>query len=119
MAFDHQKLLVYQPALDVLELCDDINSPLPRGRAHLRDQIDRAANSIIGNLAEGAGEFSPNEKARFYRMARRSGIERAAWLDVVDRRKEAPGQLLSKALTALREVVSMLVALIKRADRSA
>ena len=119
MAFDHQKLVVYQRALDVLELCDDINSHLPQGRAHLRDQIDRAANSIIGNTAEGAGEFSPNEKARFYRMAPRSGIELAAWLEVVGRRTEAPQDLLSKALSALEEVVSMLVALIKRADRSA
>jgi len=55
----------------------------------------------------------------FYRMARRSGIELAAWLEVVERRNEAPEDLLSKALTALEEVVSMLVALIKRADRSA
>jgi len=52
-------------------------------------------------------------------MARRSGIELAAWLDVVDRRKDAPVELVSKALTALEEVVSMRVALIKRANLSA
>ena len=34
------------------------------------------------NIAEGAGEFAPKEKARFYRMARRSATESAAVLDV-------------------------------------
>jgi len=33
------------------------------------------------NIAEGAGESSPNEKVRFYRMARRSAIECAGILD--------------------------------------
>jgi len=39
--------------------------------------------------------------------------------DVVERRNEAPEDLLSKALNALEEIVSRLVALIERADRSA
>jgi len=34
------------------------------------------------NIAEGAGEFAPKEKVRFYRMARRSATESAAVLDV-------------------------------------
>ena len=33
------------------------------------------------NLAEGAGELSPSEKARFYRMALRSATECAAIID--------------------------------------
>jgi four helix bundle protein len=37
------------------------------------------------NIAEGAGEFSPSEKARFYRMARRSATECAAILHVCRR----------------------------------
>jgi four helix bundle protein len=33
------------------------------------------------NIAEGAGEFAPEEQARFYRMARRSATESATILD--------------------------------------
>ena len=87
------------------------------GRAHLRDQIERAVTSVVANIAEGAGEFSPKEKARFYRMARRSAIEVAAWLEVTARRQEAPEPLLTRALALLEEVVAMLVSPIKNADR--
>ncbi|MBW3534903.1 MAG: four helix bundle protein, partial [Gemmatimonadetes bacterium] len=38
----------------------------------LEDQLDRAATSIVLNIAEGAGEFSLPDKQRFYRMAKRS-----------------------------------------------
>jgi four helix bundle protein len=117
MAFDHQKLDVYHRALESLELCDQICEHLPRGRAHVREQIDRAASSIVANVAEGAGEFKPKEKARFYRMARRSAIEVAAWLDIIALRGDAPKPLVKKGLQLLEQVVSMLVGLIKSCDR--
>lgn len=117
MAFDHHKLQVHQRALDALETCDEIVQHLPKGRAHLRDQIERSATSVVANIAEGTGEFSPKEKARFYRMARRSAIEVAAWLEITARRREAPEAKLNEALGQLEQVVAMLVALIKSCDR--
>jgi len=117
MAFDHHKLDVYQRALDALDACDRITAQLPKGRAHLRDQIDRASGSIVANIAEGAGEFSPAEKARFYRMARRSAIEVVAWLEIIERRDEAPEEPLREALEHLERVVSMLVKLIRARAR--
>jgi four helix bundle protein len=44
-------------------------------------QFVRAALSIMLNIAEGSGEFRSREKARFYRMARRSSYECAAIVD--------------------------------------
>jgi four helix bundle protein len=117
MAFDHHKLDVYRRSLTLLETCDEIARQLPTGRAHLRDQMDRAASSIVANIAEGAGEFSRKEKARFYRMARRSGIEIAAWLDIIMRRQEVPEPLVQQALQLLEAVVSMLVKLIRSCER--
>ena len=64
---------------------DKITASFPRGRAYLTDQLQRAGTSISLNIAEGAGEFSTNEKSRFYRMAKRSGTETAAILDVAKR----------------------------------
>ena len=71
----------------------------------------------MANIAEGAGEFSPKEKARFYRMARRSANEVAAWLEIVELRREAAPALLRAALRELEEVVSMLVGLIQSCER--
>jgi len=46
MAFDHERLDVYQRALEVLDLCDAIAEQMPAGRAHLKDQLDRAATQV-------------------------------------------------------------------------
>jgi hypothetical protein len=49
VAFDPHKLDVYRRSLELLETCDAIVHQLPPGRAHLRDQMDRAASSIVAN----------------------------------------------------------------------
>jgi four helix bundle protein len=116
MSFDHERLDVYQRALEVLDLCDEIAEQLPKGRAHLRDQLDRAATSIVLNIAEGAGEFSFDEKCRFYRIARRSATETAALLHVVLRRRH-PRNKIQAARELLDRVVAMLVRMTKPSFR--
>ena len=54
---DHEKLTVYQVAIEFVILADDIIEHLPRGRAYLRDQLQRAVLSIPLNIAEGAGSM--------------------------------------------------------------
>ena len=85
MQFDHEKLDVYVATMDFVALAQRIIAALPVGHASLADQLRRAATSIALNIAEGAGEFSKPDKARFYRFARRSGTECAAALDVAVR----------------------------------
>jgi four helix bundle protein len=80
--FDHERLDVYRVALEFVVLASDVAGRMPKGRAYLADQLQRAATSIALNIAEGAGEFASAEKARFYRIARRSATESAAILDV-------------------------------------
>ncbi|MAQ15671.1 MAG: hypothetical protein CMN30_12865 [Sandaracinus sp.] len=113
MPFDHEKLDVYHRALDALELSDRIGTMLPPGRAGVRDQLDRASTSVVANIAEGAGEFSRPEKARFYRIARRSAIEVVAWLDITRRRNEANRSTIDQAMEDYRAIVAMLVRLIR------
>jgi four helix bundle protein len=113
MSFDHERLDVYQRALELLDLCDTILEKLPAGRAHLKDQLDRAATSIVLNVAEGAGEFSPDEKRRFYRIARRSATESAAILHIMARRGHTPADLAQQARDLLGRIVSMLVRMTK------
>jgi four helix bundle protein len=110
---DHERLEVYHIALDFLPLADEVANALPSGRAYLNDQLHRASTSIVLNIAEGAGEFSKREKARFYRMALRSSTECAAILDVCRRLSLAPeGELLAGKEILVR-VVAMLVKLVR------
>jgi len=117
-ALDHTKLDVYRCALDLLEILDAITAELPAGRAHLKDQLDRAGTSVVLNIAEGAGEFSAAEKQRFYRMARRSGTEVGAILDILGRRKVVRDDLLGRAIELLVRVVAMLCKLLTRSSES-
>ena len=82
MGFDHEKLEVYQLAIEFVADANGIIEGLPRGRGYLADQLQRGALSIVLNIAEGAGKFSPADKAVFYTRARASATESAAVLDV-------------------------------------
>ncbi|HEX6271490.1 MAG TPA: four helix bundle protein [Polyangiaceae bacterium] len=117
MSFQHEQLDVYQRALEVLDLCDEIVEQMPPGRAHLKDQLDRAATSIVLNVAEGAGEFSVDEKCRFYRIARRSATEAAAILHIVLRRGHGPEDKIRAARELLDRIVAMLVRMTKPSFR--
>ena len=57
-----------------------------RGAADLRDQILRAAESIVLNIAEGAGRVGSDDKRRIYRMASGSAMECAAALELLRNR---------------------------------
>ncbi len=80
--FDHEKLDVYQIAIQFVILIDAVVKDFPKGRSYLSDQLQRAGTSIPLNIAEGSGEFSLSEKGRFYRMAKRSATECAGIIDV-------------------------------------
>jgi len=43
--FDHEKLDVYQAAIDLVTLINSVVENLPRGRAYLADQLQRAGTS--------------------------------------------------------------------------
>jgi four helix bundle protein len=71
MPFDHERLEVYQVALDFFDLADVVVDQLRHrgGRSNLADQLGRAALSIVNNISEGAGKFSKPDKRRFYSIA--------------------------------------------------
>lgn len=108
-AFDHEKLDVYRAAIELVVLIDNVVENFPRGRAYLADQVQRAGSSVPLNIAEGAGEFSSNEKSRFYRMAKRSATECAAIFDVCLHLKiiDEPKHVQMRQL--LMRIVSMLI----------
>ena len=113
MVFDFEKLDVYQVSLDFVTTSERVIEDLPAGRAYFRDQIRRAANSICANIAEGVGEYAQAEKARFYRIARRSAVECASHLLVAERLGVANSEDVSKGREQLHRIVAMLTSLAK------
>ena len=86
----HERMPVYLLALEFFEGVHVLTATMPRQWRHLFDQLQRASLSILLNVAEGAGEFAPAEKARFYRMAQRSAIECRSALDAAERLNLVP-----------------------------
>ena len=113
MAFDHERLDVYQLALDFLVFADDIIEHLPRGRGHLADQLSRAATSIVLNIAEGAGKFSKPDKRRYYLSSAGSATECAAILDVCLRLTLIHVDVHTAGKAMLERIAAMLVKLAK------
>ncbi|MFT4058793.1 MAG: four helix bundle protein [Legionella sp.] len=106
--FDHEKLDVYQKAIEFVALIESIVKQFPKGRAYLIDQLQRAGSSVVLNIAEGAGEFSMNEKIRFYRMARRSATECVGILDICMHFNLIDENISLKSRNLLLRIVSML-----------
>ena len=111
---DHEKLTVYQTAIEFVILVDNMIKSLPRGRAYLSDQLQRAGLSIPLNIAEGAGEYSIDEKARFYRIAKRSATECASILDVCQKLQLIDEKFYAKGRILLISIVSMLIKMAQK-----
>ena len=111
MYFEFERLDVYQVSVDFVVLADAITEAFPRGRAYLKDQIRRAANSIPAHIAEGVGEFAPNDKSRFYRIARRSAVECASHLLVCQRLTLVKESQLLKGRELLLRLGAMLTSM--------
>jgi four helix bundle protein len=114
--FDHEKLDVYQAAIELVILVDETIEHFPRGRSYLADQLQRAGTSVPLNIAEGAGEYSGNEKIRFYRMARRSATECASIFEICSRLGIVEEAKYAKARDLLIRIVSMLTRMSQLAN---
>jgi len=110
--FNHEKLEVYQRSLDFAEFVEKILPDVPK-RMAAHDQIDRASTSIPLNIAEGNGKFTGKDRCRFFDIARGSALECAAALDVLSRRRIIQNAEANNGKAILKEIVSMLVGLIK------
>jgi four helix bundle protein len=110
--FDHEKLDVYQVALEFNGWVGDLLATV-EAKAAAKDQLDRAATSIPLNLAEGNGKFSRRDRARFFDIARGSALEAAASLDVLVSRKVITQARVVPAKEQLVRIVNMLMGLLK------
>ena len=116
--FDHEKLDVYRQAIDFCGWVGEFLASISPKEA-AKDQLDRASTCIPLNIAEGNGEFSARDRARFFEMARGSAVECAACLDVLVVRELVKEEPLAAQKERLVRIVEMLVGLLRRfSDRA-
>jgi four helix bundle protein len=107
-----QRLDVYQRAIEFLALVYDVVDELPRGHADRADQLTRAAESVVRNIAEGAGRWSEADSANRYKIARGEAMECAASLDVMRLRKVITDAQYARGGQLLEGVVAMLTKMV-------
>lgn len=85
--------------------------------SYMLDQLNRASFSIILNIAEGCGRFTPRDQAHFFVIARGSAFECAAILDFIKDSNKIDEGYFKVYYQDLEEISKMLFALI-RSNRS-
>lgn len=110
--FDHENLKVYQAAIEFIQWVQQVTNGVPKGHA-VNNQLDRSSTSIALNIAEGNGKYTPKDRCRYFDIARGSALESAAALDVLVARGVLKPAQIEGGKQILRQVVAMLVGLIK------
>lgn len=76
----------------------------------------RSSTSVALNIAEGADEFRTAEKARFYRMARRSAAETAGALTLLERFGVFTPTETRHSIELLNHVAAMLTSMVSSVE---
>jgi four helix bundle protein len=112
--FDHERLDVYRLSIEYVAESYRSAQMLSGTQRHIRDQWLRAAQSIALNIAEGNGKQSPQEKGRYFDIARGSAMECAAIHDILMAIAAIQADSLLHGKTQLKRIVEMLTKLIRR-----
>jgi four helix bundle protein len=107
-----QRLDVYQRAIEFLALVVDIVGDLPKGHAERADQLVRAAEAVVRNIAEEAGRWSEADSSKHYKIARGEAMECAASLDVMKLRRAVAPERYEHGQRLLEAVVAMLTKML-------
>ena len=105
--FHHESLDVYQAGLDFVRWL----VALPQGQDltdRLYREVDKAATSVVLNIAEGNGRYSELDHRRFLDMAAASAVKAAAYLDLCREKGSASLMDISAGTQLLGRICAML-----------
>lgn len=111
--FDHEKLKVYQRALDFVEWVSNLNIKKVTPKPKVIEHLDEASTSVVLNITEGNGKFTSKDRCKYFDISRGSALESAGALDVLLKKKLIEEKDNKEGKLILKEIVSMLVGLIK------
>jgi four helix bundle protein len=81
---EYKNLIVYQKALEVKSQIEFKVLSTKELNKSIKDQLQRASQSIVLNIAEGSSRFSPADRKNFFVIARGSAFECSAALDIIE-----------------------------------
>ena len=108
MGFRYREFPVYQAALVLHHDIVEITKFFPREFDYLRDQLRRAALSIILNIAEGSAKKSDRDFNRYLKNSLGSTSEVVAGLDVSFREQLLSRESLEKLFMQCEKISSQL-----------
>lgn len=110
----YEDLIVYQKALVYTKSVRQGTALFPKEEIYsLTSQFRRAADSIVLNIAEGAGNYSNKEFARFLTYSLRSGFECKGCVDIAHANGYIGDELATSLKNGANELVAMLDSLHK------
>lgn len=109
-----EDLEAWKKARELVNLVYDMTEVGPLARDFgLRGQIQRAAVSIMSNLAEGYERTHKAEKIQFYKIAKASAAEVRSLSYVLKDRKMGPEDQIEKAGNLAHQVGALIKGLIR------
>jgi four helix bundle protein len=115
MKFGYEDLEVWNKAVDFAVTVIDMVQESSTDRKHYRllEQIEASCTSVAMNIAEGKGRFSKKEFVQFLYISRGSLYETMTLLEILRRKSWISDEQYSGIAQDGKEVVSMIVGLIK------
>ncbi len=114
MVFSHERLVVYQHAIEFVAWSHTLLNGVD-AVGSVRTQLERAATSIPLKQRATSSK-SPRDRRRSWEIALGSTVECAAILDVLVARALRSSADVSRGQDALERIVSMLVKLVQSTD---
>jgi four helix bundle protein len=104
--FSHEKLDVYQVSLELMRWL--VSLPVAEGVDRTYRQLEKAATSLLLNIAEGNGRYSELDHRHFLDVAASSAVKSAAYLDICERKPYFKDIDLAPGKQCLGRVAAML-----------
>jgi four helix bundle protein len=112
--FAHQKLKVYQVALEMARCSRELADRVPRGYRPFADQLLRAAGHTVLLIGEGANRYTAGQKRQRYTEARGESGETAATAELLATLRLVPHAEAQHVEHLAGRVAAMLTRLIQR-----
>lgn len=84
VVFDHEKLDVYRPALELVTQVEQLPRDMKTALA-AKNHLWRASESMVRNIVRGNTKRTPADQAQTFDVAYGSGLECAACVDISPR----------------------------------
>lgn len=114
----YEDLKVYLKALVCTTTVRSVSKDFPKDELYsLTSQFKRAADSIVLNITEGAGNYSDKEFARFLTYSVRSGFECKGCVDIAFINGYINEKTKQHLLDDANEIIAMLNGLYKSLNK--